>query len=119
MEAQKITCEGVTFDDVLLLPRRSDFLPGETAVATQLTQPLSNLHSTIVPRLRLNLQVLRGAPPLQKPPHWTDRFLHSRLPPLQRKNIFLVISPHLLSQHLEVELALCKRSYKPLRQIRI
>jgi len=43
----KITCQGVTFDDVLLTPARSDFTPSETDVGTQLTS-----------RIRLNIPLL-------------------------------------------------------------
>ena len=35
---RKIISDGVTFDDVLLLPARSDFVPSETTVATRLTR---------------------------------------------------------------------------------
>lgn len=34
----KIITDGITFDDVLLLPRRSDFVPAQTDVSTQLTR---------------------------------------------------------------------------------
>ena len=37
MEAKIIT-DGITFDDVLLLPSRSDFLPNETDTRTPLTR---------------------------------------------------------------------------------
>ncbi len=40
MEA-KIICEGITFDDVLLLPARSDFVPTDTDVSTRLTQRIT------------------------------------------------------------------------------
>ncbi len=40
MEA-KIAAEGITFDDVLLLPARSDFVPSEADVATQLTRRIT------------------------------------------------------------------------------
>ncbi len=43
----RIVSEGITFDDVLLLPRRADFLPSATDVSTQLTR-----------RLRLNVPIL-------------------------------------------------------------
>ncbi len=43
----KIVEQGITFDDVLLLPRRADFLPSETDVSTQLTR-----------RIRLHLPLL-------------------------------------------------------------
>ena len=33
----KIACEGVTFDDVLIQPRYSDILPSQVDVSTQLT----------------------------------------------------------------------------------
>ncbi len=48
MEAYpKIVADGITFDDVLLLPARSDFIPAETDVSTQLTA-----------RIRLNIPLL-------------------------------------------------------------
>ena len=40
MEA-KIISDGITFDDVLLLPARSDFVPADTIVSTQLTKRIS------------------------------------------------------------------------------
>lgn len=40
MEA-KIICEGITFDDVLLLPSRSDFVPADTNVSTRLTRRIT------------------------------------------------------------------------------
>jgi len=43
----KIVFDGITFDDVLLLPARSDFLPHETDTASQLT-----------PSIRLNIPLL-------------------------------------------------------------
>lgn len=43
----KIIGDGITFDDVLLLPARSDFLPGQTDVSTQLTR-----------NIRLNIPLL-------------------------------------------------------------
>jgi IMP dehydrogenase len=43
----KIITEGVTFDDVLLLPARSDFIPADTDVSTQLTR-----------RVKLNIPLL-------------------------------------------------------------
>lgn len=49
MEAtpNKIISDGITFDDVLLLPARSDLVPAQTDVSTQLTR-----------RIRLNVPVL-------------------------------------------------------------
>ncbi len=45
MELQaKITTDGITFDDVLLLPDRADFLPAEVEVRTRLTR---NIHLNI------------------------------------------------------------------------
>jgi len=38
MEHSKIVSDGITFDDVLLLPARSDFVPGETDTRTKLTR---------------------------------------------------------------------------------
>ena len=43
----KIIADGITFDDVLLLPARSDVIPSETDVATSLTR-----------RIRLNIPIL-------------------------------------------------------------
>jgi IMP dehydrogenase len=43
----KILYQGITFDDVLLEPRRSDVVPAECNVSTQLTK-----------RIRLNIPVL-------------------------------------------------------------
>ncbi|MCE9589379.1 MAG: IMP dehydrogenase [Planctomycetes bacterium] len=45
--SSKIITDGITFDDVLLLPRRSDFLPAQTDVSTQLTR-----------NIRLNIPLL-------------------------------------------------------------
>jgi len=45
--ADKILFDGITFDDVLLLPAKSDFLPAEADVSTQLTR-----------RIRLNIPLL-------------------------------------------------------------
>jgi IMP dehydrogenase len=38
---EKIAAEGITFDDVLLIPGRSDFLPGEADTSTRLTRNIS------------------------------------------------------------------------------
>ncbi len=38
---EKVVSEGITFDDVLLLPRRSDFVPAEASVATRLTRRIN------------------------------------------------------------------------------
>ena len=38
---EKITAEGITFDDVLLIPGRSDFLPDEADTSTRLTRNIS------------------------------------------------------------------------------
>ena len=37
MSSDKIVAKGITFDDVLLIPARSDFVPSEADTATQLT----------------------------------------------------------------------------------
>ncbi|MHC4927261.1 MAG: IMP dehydrogenase [Planctomycetota bacterium] len=37
----KIVSEGITFDDVLLIPARSDFVPSEATTATRLTRNIS------------------------------------------------------------------------------
>ncbi len=44
---QKIITDGITFDDVLLLPARSDLVPAQTDVSTSLT-----------PRIRINIPLL-------------------------------------------------------------
>ena len=46
----RIVTEGLTFDDVLLLPRRSDVLPSQVSTGTQLTR-----------RVRLNIPLLSAA----------------------------------------------------------
>lgn len=38
MEQTKIVSDGITFDDVLLLPARSDFVPGDTDTRSKLTR---------------------------------------------------------------------------------
>jgi IMP dehydrogenase len=38
MASEKITGDGITFDDVLLLPQRSDFVPSEADTSTRLTR---------------------------------------------------------------------------------
>jgi len=38
---KKIAAEGITFDDVLLIPGRSDFLPGQADTSTRLTRNIS------------------------------------------------------------------------------
>lgn len=38
MNLDKIISEGITFDDVLLIPARSDFVPSESSTSTQLTR---------------------------------------------------------------------------------
>jgi IMP dehydrogenase len=37
MNSKKIVAEGITFDDVLLLPAKSDFVPSQAETSTQLT----------------------------------------------------------------------------------
>ncbi len=46
----KFTKEGLTFDDVLLLPQQSDFLPRDADLSTQLTQ-----------KIRLNIPMMSAA----------------------------------------------------------
>lgn len=41
MNMDKIVSEGITFDDVLLIPARSDFVPSEAITATRLTRNIS------------------------------------------------------------------------------
>jgi IMP dehydrogenase len=38
---EKIACEGLTFDDVLLIPQKSDVLPNEIDLRTQLTKKIT------------------------------------------------------------------------------
>lgn len=38
---QKIACEGLTFDDVLLIPSKSDVLPGTVSLKTKLTKKIT------------------------------------------------------------------------------
>ena len=47
---QKVVREGLTFDDVLLVPRRSEILPKDVSLAVQLT-----------PKIRLNIPLLSAA----------------------------------------------------------
>ena len=46
----KVVREGLTFDDVLLVPRRSDILPKDVSLGVQLT-----------PKIKLNIPVLSAA----------------------------------------------------------
>lgn len=41
MNLDKIVSEGITFDDVLLIPARSDFVPSQANTATQLTRNIT------------------------------------------------------------------------------
>ncbi|MBL7214614.1 MAG: IMP dehydrogenase [Phycisphaerae bacterium] len=41
MKLDKIVSEGITFDDVLLIPARSDFVPSEADTATRLTRNIN------------------------------------------------------------------------------
>ena len=41
LAAAKIVAEGITFDDVLLVPRRSDFVPAEADTRTRLTRRIT------------------------------------------------------------------------------
>ncbi len=47
LAARKIVTEGITFDDVLLLPRGSDVMPGDADTSTRLT-PTISLHIPLV-----------------------------------------------------------------------
>ena len=47
MQSKVVSYKGLTFDDVLLVPRHSDFVPAEADVSTQLTK-----------RIRLNIPIL-------------------------------------------------------------
>ena len=50
MDQNKIVAEGITFDDVLLIPGRSDFLPNEVDTSTLLTQ-----------KIRINIPIVSAA----------------------------------------------------------
>ena len=41
MDRSKIVAEGITFDDVLLMPAKSDFVPGQAETSTQLTDNIT------------------------------------------------------------------------------
>ncbi|MCJ7778824.1 MAG: IMP dehydrogenase [Sedimentisphaerales bacterium] len=41
MDRSKIVAEGITFDDVLLIPAKSDFVPGQAQTSTQLTNNIT------------------------------------------------------------------------------
>jgi len=41
MDKSKIVAEGITFDDVLLMPAKSDFVPSQAETSTQLTDNIS------------------------------------------------------------------------------
>ena len=41
MNDNKIVAEGITFDDVLLIPAKSDFVPSEANISTRLTNNIS------------------------------------------------------------------------------
>jgi IMP dehydrogenase len=41
MDKSKIVAEGITFDDVLLIPARSDFVPSQAQTSTQLTNNIT------------------------------------------------------------------------------
>ncbi len=50
MNNEKIIAEGITFDDVLLIPGRSDFVPAEADTSTQLTN-----------NIRINMPIVSAA----------------------------------------------------------
>ncbi|HRS72527.1 MAG TPA: IMP dehydrogenase, partial [Anaerohalosphaeraceae bacterium] len=50
MNAEKIVAEGITFDDVLLIPARSDFVPSQADTATRLTR-----------NIRINIPIVSAA----------------------------------------------------------
>lgn len=50
MLGNKLVCEGLTFDDVLLIPQKSDILPKELSVSTRLTRDI-----------RLNIPIVSAA----------------------------------------------------------
>jgi IMP dehydrogenase len=41
MDKSKIVAEGITFDDVLLIPAQSDFVPSQADTRTQLTNNIT------------------------------------------------------------------------------
>lgn len=47
MNNGKITADGITFDDVLLVPARSDFIPAQADTSTRLTRRIP-IHIPIV-----------------------------------------------------------------------
>src|SRR4030042_1689052 len=49
-EQGKIICEGITFDDVLLIPAKSDFVPSQAQTSTQLTN-----------NIRINIPIVSAA----------------------------------------------------------
>ena len=50
MEQNKIVAEGITFDDVLLIPARSSLVPSQADTSTQLTN-----------NIRINIPILSAA----------------------------------------------------------
>ncbi len=41
MDANKVIAEGITFDDVLLIPAKSDFVPSQAQTSTRLTNNIA------------------------------------------------------------------------------
>ena len=64
--ASKFLKEGLTFDDVLLIPAKSDILPKEVSVATRLTRtitlntPLMTAAMDTVTEARMAIAIARG-----------------------------------------------------------
>ncbi|GAH78365.1 unnamed protein product, partial [marine sediment metagenome] len=50
MDKSKIVAEGITFDDVLLMPAKSDFVPSQAETSTQLTN-----------NIRINIPIVSAA----------------------------------------------------------
>lgn len=50
MESSKIIAEGITFDDVLLIPAKSDFVPSDANTSTMLTN-----------NIQINLPIISAA----------------------------------------------------------
>ena len=48
--SDKIIAEGLTFDDVLLIPQHSDVLPANVSLKTNLTPTITLIMKTIVMR---------------------------------------------------------------------
>ena len=69
MRSEKVLKEGLTFDDILLVPYRSEVLPGEVDVSTNLTKnirlniPLVSAAMDTVTESRMAIAVAREGGP--------------------------------------------------------